>query len=275
MPAPDNSTKSIKLTVHSALQQDIGKLRIRMPKIARGKIGVIPGELILVKKNNKQYQLTVYKADRLIKDENACRLDAKTRNKLNVENGEQVIIEKQKDSPSNVQISAKIDPKKYDIVVVERSSENPFQISTQLVQIAVRKANKKRTDKAKAKAIFDWVHVNIKYGETTRPNRIGYRDSIETKVSKEGVCGEMAFLYVAMARVVGLRSSFVIVDRDYTGKKVNHACAAVFINNRMILADPAYHTFDIAHKKYKVMNDLDAHVAFRSMRNRRPIYVPG
>lgn len=75
------------------------------------------------------------------------------------------------------------------------------------------------------------------------------------------LCLEYAFLFVAMARIAGLKASVVDVRTDENGKNVRspgHACAAVTINGRLILVDPAYKKFDIKHKEFAVLNDASA-----------------
>jgi transglutaminase-like putative cysteine protease len=247
---PDTERKTIRLNVKSALSGDVGKKRIRLAKSARESLGVGTGESVTVSHKDHSCALTVFKADKDLVGKAACRLDGATRKLLHVALGDEVHVSR--DVQSSVAINPVIDPRLYDLVVVEKSAENPFQISPKLVEIARCQTKTCGSSKAKAKALFEWIHKNIQYGGN-RPRGIGYRDSVETKLAGEGVCGEMAFLYVAMARVVGLTARFVIVDRDYRNSSVNHACAGVYIKDQLILVDPAYHTFDIHHRKFKAL----------------------
>ncbi|MFC1453374.1 transglutaminase domain-containing protein [Verrucomicrobiota bacterium] len=268
---PELQRRSTKLQALSALSADVGKGRIRLAKAARQKLAVGTGEAVSVRHAGQSVSLTIFKADKDLVGKGACRLDGETRRRLKLKRDGVVVVSTA--VQSTVSINAVIDPRKYDLVVVERSAENPFQISSKLVKTAIAQAGRRRSSKAKARALFDWVHANIQYGGH-RPRGIGYRDSVETKVAREGVCGEMAFLYVAMARVVGLCASFVKVDRDSQGTSVRHACAGVPIDGRLILVDPAYHAFDIKHERFKALGDIEAHAAFRSMRAGRPVVVP-
>ncbi|MCC5846803.1 MAG: hypothetical protein JJU29_01820 [Verrucomicrobia bacterium] len=263
--------RATKLKVLSALSADVGKGRIRLEKTARQKLGVSAGETVSVSHSGQSVTLRAFKADKDLVGKGACRLDAGTRKQLGLSSSG--IVEVSAVIQLSVSINAVIDPREYDLVVVEKTAENPFQISSKLAKIAVAEANRKRSPKGKAKALFDWVHDNIQYGGN-RPRGIGYRDSVETKIAGEGVCGEMAFLYVAMARIVGLKARYVIVDRDFRDQRVNHACAGVYLEDQLILVDPAYHTFDIHHRKFKSLGDLQAHAAFRSMRAQGPVRVP-
>jgi len=105
---------------------------------------------------------------------------------------------------------------------------------------------------ARAKKVYDLVHDSISYGDIKR-NR-GYAGAKEVWRNKEGVCGEMSYLYIAATRYLGLKSSYVSVSHDVAGKKVNHGCAAVW-TPKMTLVDIAYHSFGIRHRKYTLLSD--------------------
>ena len=152
----------------------------------------------------------------------------------------------------------------YNVLVNDESVLNPFIISSGLVKI-IRKHTQpyKRRDR-KAQAIYDWMENNISYGKEKRKN--GYKNSKEVVIDKEGVCGEMAYLYITMARCCGLKSAFVEVNVDVYGNKVNHACAIVDIGHKEILVDPAYHRFDVHHKKYTVWTDSEVLEKFNNWR---------
>ncbi len=151
--------------------------------------------------------------------------------------------------------------------VITEDRDQPFQVNQQIVDAAQKIVAGKSFPEEKARAIFDWFEKNIAYGKSARKHhKKGYRHSAEVFTDKEGVCGEMAVLYVAMARAVGLESNYVSVDVDYKGENVCHACAAVKLVGKFILVDPAYHTFDILHRKFSILNDIQAIPHFKSMR---------
>lgn len=266
---------NITVKVKQALQKDRTKKCIRLSKKVREKLAVTLGEYVDIKKSDRSLRLKVLKADKdlLNLGDNLCRINTKARKKLNVDTGDTVVISKRSSEEPPTPFMGKIKSKRYDVVIVEKNTDIPFQISIKMINIALKTVSRKREQKSKAKALFDWMQKNIKYG-TTQRRGIGYRDSIETKVDHEGVCGEQAFLYVAMARIVGLTSNYVKVDVDFQGRTVKHACASVLINNKLVLVDPAYHAFDIHHKKYKFMKDQDANIAFISMRRGRSVIIP-
>ncbi len=76
----------------------------------------------------------------------------------------------------------------------------------------------------------------------------------------------MAYLFIVMARYAGLDAKYVTVTKDNDEKRVNHACAAVFINNKRYLVDPAYKTFDIKHKEISIKSDRQELPRFKSKR---------
>jgi transglutaminase-like putative cysteine protease len=117
-----------------------------------------------------------------------------------------------------------------------------------------------------ARAIYDWFEANIEYGETKR-GQVGYRNALEVFQSKEGICGEMAILYVVMARSQGLDSRYCSVHKDNKNQDVHHACAVLQRPNaKPILIDPAYHIFNIEHQKYKILTDSEAIETFKQWR---------
>ena len=120
----------------------------------------------------------------------------------------------------------------------------------------------------RSKKLFDWVVANVKYGQTKR-GAVGYRTSLETFSSSEGVCGEMAILFVAMAGLAGVPSAYVSVKRDYRNVVVNHACASILNpeTNEPILIDLSYKTFGAKHREYTFLDhrQLEQHfVNFRA-----------
>ena len=69
-------------------------------------------------------------------------------------------------------------------------------------------------------------------------------------------CQEYAYLYVALARAVGLRAYVVSVTESSDGSQILHACAAVFLDKRALLVDPADFWFGAPHKRFEVLNDV-------------------
>jgi tetratricopeptide (TPR) repeat protein len=68
-------------------------------------------------------------------------------------------------------------------------------------------------------------------------------------------CQELAYLYVALARAVGLRAYFAFVEEDFRGQRDYHACPAVVFGDHILLFDPACWV-GVIHKKFTVLNDV-------------------
>ncbi len=150
----------------------------------------------------------------------------------------------------------------YGAIITEELNKNPFVIDQNLASMAKTLTSSIEGDEAKAKTLYNWVEANVTYD---KKNRI-YRNSVEALNDKKGVCGSMAFLYIAMARSIGLKANFVVVNEDDSGKRVKHGCAAVELHGKNILVDPAYHKFDINHRRYEVVSDHTAAEMFESWR---------
>lgn len=154
----------------------------------------------------------------------------------------------------------------YSYVITEDRNQ-PFQLTEQILETAKQIVEGKFTDEEKAWALYQWVESNISYGDHGRARyQKGYRHAAEVFADREGVCGEMAILYVSMARAVGLLANYASVDRDNKGAKVKHACAALQLSGKQVLVDPAYHTFDIKHLGYQVLSDQEAVPHFKRFR---------
>jgi hypothetical protein len=149
----------------------------------------------------------------------------------------------------------------YMVYINDNSVMNPFGITAEMMR-TIRSATKGASDdKDKAYRLFEWFEGNIRYEDSE-----GYLKGTEVFRQKHGVCGEMAFLYVTMARSVSLKANYVSVMKDCEGKQVKHACAGVEMG-RITLVDPAYHKFDVRHQKYKIRADNEIMGLFEVWRN--------
>jgi Flp pilus assembly protein TadD len=115
----------------------------------------------------------------------------------------------------------------------------------------------------RAKALFDALeaHAQSGFGKTRTASQAFSAWRHEGTMLS---CQEYAYLYVALARAVGLRAYDVSVDEDCDGSKAPHACAAVVIGAQIILVDPAYDWFGAPHRKFQLLNDVQA-TAFHLM----------
>lgn len=155
------------------------------------------------------------------------------------------------------------------LIVIERRA--PFQPSSKIERIVDSLIAGDNDRGEISKAIFDWIVNNISYGQNRIKEERGYysteykcycwdgvRFASEVIEDREGVCSEMAELYVTMARYAGLTSAYVNVSKDYNGEEIYHACAAVELNGELILVDPAYGKYDIKHKEFLVLGIEEA-----------------
>ena len=149
-----------------------------------------------------------------------------------------------------------VDPE-YEQVVIEKNAYNiPFKFNKKVRETVNKLVAGKNTGRDKALSIYEWFKENIDYGkEQRRRMDAGYLDALEVFSLRQGVCGEMAALYVTMARLAGLEAGLAYVDTDFRGKEVDHACAWVRIDGNQILVDPAYNSFDISHQKIRNVSD--------------------
>jgi len=159
------------------------------------------------------------------------------------------------------------DNKTYSVIITD-DPHHPFQINDVIKENARTITRGATDDLAKAKAIFAWFEQNVDYGAQKRPGNLGYRTSNEVFTDREGVCGEMAVLYIVMARSVGLKANYVSVTRDNQGKDVVHACAAVYFGQEPTFVDPAYHAFDVKHQKFAIKTDADAVPLLKAFRGK-------
>jgi transglutaminase-like putative cysteine protease len=101
-----------------------------------------------------------------------------------------------------------------------------------------------------ARRIFDWVVENIRYEDCP-----GTDTAARVFENRRGKCGGQVRLLIAIARELGLDARYVLVDRDYNGEHVKHACAWVRIDGQGRLLDPAYKMFDVDHQTWRRVSD--------------------
>jgi len=140
----------------------------------------------------------------------------------------------------------------------------PLLKNEDLEQIVIKETKHLPTPQEKARQLFDWMQEHIVYDqeklERKKYEETGLRNSLEVFYDKKGLCGEQAYLYIVLSRLAGLDSWYVRVDETHNGKS-NHACAAVDLGST-VFVDPAFHTFDISHKKIRHWNDFEVYQAY-------------
>jgi tetratricopeptide (TPR) repeat protein len=146
----------------------------------------------------------------------------------------------------------KLEPSEYAALT------NPFAATPDMNRWARNLAGSAGEDIEKARRLFLGVtqHININRqpGRYTAPQAFKAWSHPAAAIA----CVDYAFLYVALARSLGLPAFLVTVEKDYRGEVVGHACAGVFIEGKLLLADPAYAWFGAPHRKYEVEDDVRA-----------------
>ena len=136
--------------------------------------------------------------------------------------------------------------------------KNPLARTAEMDRWARELTQGATNDLQKARMLFDRLILRL-----DRKNERKARTATEVFAAWNDersafVCQEYANLYVALARVVGLRAYFVPVSEQFNGGKALHACAGVFVENKLLLVDPAFCWFGVPHKKFEVWDDLRA-----------------
>ena len=143
-------------------------------------------------------------------------------------------------------------------------ADNPLASTPEMAGWARELVAGTQGDLARARKLFEAL--------ATRPKAAGGGAATAQEVfaawkdlSRSFQCQEYAKLFVALARSVGLSAFYVHVDRDYSGRVVDHDCAVVFADGKAWLADPAYAWFGVPHREFRVLDDLQtiAHHAFQ------------
>jgi tetratricopeptide (TPR) repeat protein len=133
---------------------------------------------------------------------------------------------------------------------------NPLASSPEIQRWAQELTQDGKDDLDKAKRIFDALLRHV-------PGKSGTRTAVEVfaawnQPGESFNCQELAKLFVAMARDVGIQAFYVVVEKDYRGKPVPHACAAVFTEDQVLLVDPTYRWFGVPHQQFEVLDDLQS-----------------
>jgi len=144
-------------------------------------------------------------------------------------------------------------PSSYSLSLFDNSLPSMYGLTPDLVS-TLDEIRTKKSHSQIAQELYALFRGQIKYGSQKKAQ--GYASAKQVWRNKEGVCGEMSYLYVSAARYCGLRSSYVSVTEDYSGESVHHACAAVWVP-KMTLVDIAYNTYDIIHNSFSLRSDRE------------------
>lgn len=135
---------------------------------------------------------------------------------------------------------------------------NPLAGNTEMDKWARELTSGATNELQKAQMLFDKLSRRI-YPATSSKARTAQEAFAVWNNPKESLwCRDYANLYVALARVAGLNAYWVYVSETCDGQKGLHACAGVYIGNKLLLVDPSYCWFGVPQKKFSVLNDPQA-----------------
>lgn len=152
----------------------------------------------------------------------------------------------------------------YSVIITDSSFVHPFAVPGDLVDVAMRIRNASCTQFTFAQDLFYFLDEKLSYNKS---DVLGYRSAREVWAEREGICGEMTFLYNTLARIGGLQTSYVSVQIDYAKKDVYHACCGVFLP-KLVLVDLAYHRFDVKHEEFTLRSDNWMYDIFHTWRRK-------
>ena len=144
-------------------------------------------------------------------------------------------------------------------------SVNPFAANSEMVRWAKQLVGSSTNNFEKAKLIFDALSKRST-AEIGTPQARTAEEAFR-HLQKTGAyisCQDFTFLFVALARAVGVSAYYVSVSKDVSDVYVLHACAGVFAQAKAILVDPAYFWFGVPHKEFAFKDDVEATGLFLS-----------
>jgi len=108
----------------------------------------------------------------------------------------------------------------------------------EIKELAERLTAGKKSDRSKAKAIYDFVAKNITYDvQKYRNDEFALDDSaLKTLKQRKGVCQDYSFLAIALLRSIGMEARFVEGIAD----GVRHAWVEVKVDGRWLTMDPTW-----------------------------------
>ena len=121
-----------------------------------------------------------------------------------------------------------------------------------------------KTEDEKVDALFNWILTNIMYDN--EHTKCHYRNAKETFNNRRGICGEMAVLYMAMLRYMGIKAQYTEVKIDLNGEQVNHACVTIYpVDATPYMSDIAYKSKEIKHQEFRIISDNDIETIFKNI----------
>jgi len=140
-----------------------------------------------------------------------------------------------------------------------RDADNPLECTAKMQHWAKSVTEDATNDVQKAKSLFDAIRAGAVPGPVAGN---GYRTAAGVfrdwgSVSNTFLCQELAYLYVALARAIGLTARCALVEQDCYGNQDFHTCAAIDLSGRTNLVDPAYSLFEAPHQRFRILDDVE------------------
>lgn len=139
-----------------------------------------------------------------------------------------------------------------------RCVNDPFECTPEMAQWAKTSASGAKTDTGEAFRLFSAIirHRPVITLPCQRNAEEAFRAMLDPAATL--TCEDYTFLFVSLARSVGLRAFFVQVEKDHLGRFTAHACAGVFLEQGALLVDPAENWFGAPQQGFKFLGDLQA-----------------
>ena len=149
-------------------------------------------------------------------------------------------------------LKAKLAPQEFAVAT------NPLISTPEMERWAKQAVGDAGDDMEKVKRLFSLltrrVHITGQIDRRTAPGVF----KAWPDVKAEFTCEDYAFLYIVLARAVGLKTCFAEVSRDCEGALRLHACACVcFPDGKGLLIDPAYLWLGVPHQEFTLRTDLE------------------
>ena len=141
-------------------------------------------------------------------------------------------------------------------------TEEPFTMDHSM-EFQAQALTRGLSQEAAQRSLFKWMANNIDYDRSEGD----YRNAREVFRDMQGICASMTYLYIAMARFVGIPARLARVYVDLDGFEVNHGCIHLPKN---VLTDLVIPMYDCHHQKYEVWTDAQVIENFEAYRGNQP-----
>lgn len=136
--------------------------------------------------------------------------------------------------------------------------KNPLASTPEMLRWAEKLTGTASNEEERARLLFSGLTQRLESYSDAKVRTASEVFNAWSDPNASFTCEEYAFLYVALARDLHLKAYFVLVNKDFNGNEVLHACAGVFLGNKVFLVDPTYAWFGIPHEEYAFQDDLQA-----------------